>query len=188
MSRAKKAVMRTLGKTSLGGGEGTSALVSELEKIRAACGGVLTPDAVVEAAKDPLHPLHGRFEWDDAKAAHQHRLWQARVLIHGATIKVVRDEREVRVPVYLSDPRVPHNEQGYRPTTEIRRVEDEARVAMRRELTSAASAIERARNVADALDMVEELDALLAQIVLVRDKISPPVYAPPAAAQPEVSA
>lgn len=43
--------------------------------------GFLTPAQVVAAAKDARSPLHQCFTWDDSKAAHAHRLWQARELI-----------------------------------------------------------------------------------------------------------
>lgn len=43
--------------------------------------GFLTPEQVVTAAANPASPLHDRFTWDDSKAAHQYRLWQARELI-----------------------------------------------------------------------------------------------------------
>lgn len=52
-----------------------------LEKIRLARGGELTPANVVKEAENPTHYLHGFFEWDDAKAAEQHRLDQARGII-----------------------------------------------------------------------------------------------------------
>jgi hypothetical protein len=53
---------------------------AELLRIREA-GGVLTPPAVVEAARPPEAPLHRAFEWDDGRAAEQYRLTQARRLI-----------------------------------------------------------------------------------------------------------
>lgn len=43
--------------------------------------GVITPPAVVEAARSETSPLHAHFQWDNSKAAHEHRLWQARQLI-----------------------------------------------------------------------------------------------------------
>jgi hypothetical protein len=53
-----------------------------LERIRAKNDGTLTPDLVLsEVEKDKSHPLRDAFEWDDTKAAHQHRLLQARKLI-----------------------------------------------------------------------------------------------------------
>jgi len=56
--------------------------------IRAANGGILTARAIVDAATSPGHELHGRFEWDDAKAADRHRLDQARALV-----RVVRERQ-----------------------------------------------------------------------------------------------
>ena len=43
--------------------------------------GRLTPDTVLRAAKNPRHPLHDVFEWNDAKAGHAWRVEQARALI-----------------------------------------------------------------------------------------------------------
>lgn len=52
----------------------------ELRKIEKRDGNI-TPPAVVEAAKSPTSPLHSHFQWNDDKAAHEYRLWQARQLI-----------------------------------------------------------------------------------------------------------
>lgn len=52
-----------------------------LEVISAKAGGHLTPDAVVDAAKDRKSILHRHFEWNDEKAAHAYRLDQARSVI-----------------------------------------------------------------------------------------------------------
>ena len=41
-------------------------------------GGFLTADALVAAASDVAHPMHSRFEWDDAIAARQYRRVVAR--------------------------------------------------------------------------------------------------------------
>ena len=46
----------------------------------------LDPDQVVEFARDPSTATHAHFEWDDTKAAHEHRLKQARVLIRAVVI------------------------------------------------------------------------------------------------------
>lgn len=62
-----------------------------LEEIAArSTDGKLTAAEVVEVARDPAHPLHGYFEWDDSAAAIQWRLVQARNLIRFIVEK--RDE------------------------------------------------------------------------------------------------
>ncbi len=43
--------------------------------------GSLTPALVVDAARNPEHPLHSRFEWDDGVAAEKWRLEQASQLL-----------------------------------------------------------------------------------------------------------
>jgi len=62
-----------------------------LEKIRVDAGGELRPEAVVDAAKATDNPLHRHFEWDDRKAAYQHRLSEARSLIRLVRIEAEED-------------------------------------------------------------------------------------------------
>lgn len=43
--------------------------------------GQIKPENVVEEARPEDSPIHNNFEWDDTKASHEYRLWQARQLI-----------------------------------------------------------------------------------------------------------
>ena len=61
-----------------------SEVAEELDRISEL--GPLTPQAVVESARDEQALLHPAFEWDDATAAHEHRLGQARTLLRGVCI------------------------------------------------------------------------------------------------------
>jgi hypothetical protein len=70
-----------------------------LDTIRLGNGGELHPADVVADARDAKSPLHSHFEWDDKKAAHEHRLDQARALIR--SIRIIDDD-EVSRPAYLS--------------------------------------------------------------------------------------
>ncbi len=89
-------------------------LVSELETIRKAHDGILRPVDVVEAAEDADHPLHSRFQWDDTKAGHEYRLWQARELIQVAVTLLPHCETQTRAYVsMLRDRNVEGG--GYRP-------------------------------------------------------------------------
>ena len=57
--------------------------------------GELTPEAVIKAAKPKSSPMHRWFEWDNTKAASQHRLSQARKLIQIVRVRIIRgDEPE----------------------------------------------------------------------------------------------
>jgi len=51
--------------------------------------GRLTPDDVVEVAKDENHPLHNRFEWNDSTAADAYRRTQAQELIRSVRVTYV---------------------------------------------------------------------------------------------------
>lgn len=54
--------------------------------------GGITPEAVVEKAKEVTCVIHDMFEWDDRVAAHEHRLQQARSYIR--SIVVYTEEHE----------------------------------------------------------------------------------------------
>ncbi len=99
-------------------------VAGELEQLRAAKGGLLKPEDVVEFAKDPNTALHAQFEWDDTEAARQYRLVQARTVIQ-LIVKVV-GEPPVPMRAYVSLPsdRVAGN--GYRSLEDV--VNDESRM------------------------------------------------------------
>lgn len=74
-------------------------ITAALEEIRAT--GPLTPSRVVGEAADPDHPLHPEFEWDDAKAGHEHRLAQARRLIAARVTRIEGTTRLLRTYLHV---------------------------------------------------------------------------------------
>ena len=72
----------------------------ELEKIAAGNGGMLKPEAVVEAAKSKKNALHVHFEWDNERAANAFRIQQARHLIRSISVEDVETEEEA--PAFIS--------------------------------------------------------------------------------------
>lgn len=79
-----------------------------LERIRKRNGGEVTPDSVIDAARSASSPLHDAFEWDDSRAAEEHRREQARCLLRSLVVtrieapkaptrvyEVVRREKDV---------------------------------------------------------------------------------------------
>lgn len=73
------------------GGVSASDAYNAIEQIRHDCGGELSADDVLEKAKRKTHVLHPVFEWDDTKAAAEHRRTQARTLLR--SIEIVYEER-----------------------------------------------------------------------------------------------
>jgi hypothetical protein len=62
----------------------------ELARITATNGGLLTPAEVINAARNKTSVLHRHFDWNNAAAAQQWRLQQARHLV--AAIRIVADD------------------------------------------------------------------------------------------------
>lgn len=58
--------------------------------------GTLTPRLLVDIARDPEHPLHHRFEWDDSKAAEKWRLEQAGQLLRVTYAPLPGKPRDMR--------------------------------------------------------------------------------------------
>jgi len=54
--------------------------------IKEKSGGLVSPDALVEAAKEKTHPLHKLFTWDDTEASAKFRLSEAGSLLRSIEI------------------------------------------------------------------------------------------------------
>lgn len=89
---------------------------SELASLReASADGVITPAMVVNYAQEhPLSALHSKFEWDDSKAAHHYRLWQARQMIASIYVRQAVNTEPIRAYVHLRE-----EQEGYRETTTV---------------------------------------------------------------------
>lgn len=71
----------------------------EMEDVRRQNGGALTPEALLERARSANAATHAHFEWDDSKAAEQHRLGQAGDLIRAITVDISRSNVEPTKPI-----------------------------------------------------------------------------------------
>ena len=95
-------------------------LIDALEALADDSGGTLSPADVVEAAAPPTSALHRYFDWDNAHAAHEHRLYQARHLLR-VTVLVRQGSATLHLPIFtsLSTERVRGGE-SYRRTEEVK--------------------------------------------------------------------
>jgi len=84
--------------------------------------GELTPQIVVDEARQIGAPLHGRFEWDDSVAGEKYRLEQASRLIRAVKIEFTapqsEEKRFIRAFSSLYESGEPER-QGYAPTEEV---------------------------------------------------------------------
>lgn len=141
------------------------AIADRLARIAKRNGGVLTPNAVIEDARDESSPLHAHFEWDDSEAAKQWRLEQARALIRSVKVEIQTEARTVSTVRYVRSPEAEKGEQGYVDVPSLRTREDLAREALRRELAAAKALFDRCESLADAFQMREEVIELRGRIL-----------------------
>jgi hypothetical protein len=86
--------------------------------------GKCPPEVVVQEATPVDSPLHQYFEWDDALASHQYRVWQARQLLGSVNITFQPPASQPDIPavvvrefVSLTPDR--HDGGGYRSITAV---------------------------------------------------------------------
>lgn len=125
--------------------------------------GILTPEAVVAAAKPRDSVLHQFFTWNNAEAAEARRLDEARTLIRAVRVDVKVDRVIIQAPYFVRDPTL-GMEQGYRSLGKLRSDEDLARETILAEFTRAIGALRRAKAIAAALGMNDEIEAIEQQV------------------------
>lgn len=87
-------------------------ILAELATIAKQHGGLVSPAAVVEFARDESTALHSQFQWDDGIAAEQYRIWQARHLLRVCVVTVENHDEPVIAHVSLVGDR--NADGGYR--------------------------------------------------------------------------
>lgn len=154
--------------------EQRQAVRERLELIESANGGRLTPDAVVEDARNKDSPLHDHFEWDVEKASAAHWIDQARTLITSVRVVVKTDTMNVRSVYYVRDPSAGQGDQGYVSVTTLRSNTDMAREAIVAEFSRVADMLRRARELAKALDADKDVESLIQSVVGLRGRFMEP--------------
>lgn len=154
----------------------THEVAAALAVLAAANAGRLTPDQVVEAASDPASPLHDQFEWDDSVAAVEYRRDQARTLIRSVNVKIEVGGVILRAPQYVRDPAA-ERAQGYATLQRLKSDEDVAREAVVAEFVRASAALSRARAIAAALGLSDQINVLHEQVSAFTAKLKEDVSA-----------
>jgi len=134
-----------------GAASASPAVVTALRELESL--GRFTADEIVKAARNEDSPLHEYFEWDDGKAAHAHRLYQARGLIRRLWIVVTVHTVEHKVPHYVRDQKCAKHEQGYVSHEQLRSEPANALALIRYEFTRAIECLTRAAKLAITLDV-----------------------------------
>lgn len=141
------------------------AVQKRLQEIEDAHGGRLTPADVVADARDLKSPLHRYFTWDVRKAAERYWLDEARELITSLKVVVRVERQQVSTIFYVKDPSCERGQQGYISYDRLRTESDLAREAIVNEFARAADMLRRARQLAKALELHNEVDKLVTDVV-----------------------
>jgi hypothetical protein len=144
---------------------------ARLEAIARNNGGVLRPFDVVQDARQPDSPLHELFEWDVEEAAQEHWMHTARRIIASVKVNITTETIVLKAPAYVRDPRLHGREQGYLETIKLRTEHEIAKEVLAGEVQNVISALRRARNVAAALEMEDEIDRLMEEFLEMRMKL-----------------
>ena len=162
-------------------------------------GGKLTAAETLEAARDPNSPIHCEFEWNDALASEKFRLGQARELIRSVKIETWFNRGEVKtisvqqlsteemaefrkktaLPVFVRDPELAPDVQGYIMTEVAASHEQTARAVIRAEISRVMSCLQRAQAFADYFDMASEVEYIAARAKALADRIDSAEYKKP---------
>lgn len=125
---------------------------SRSENIRAALeslakenGGILTPTAVVQAARNPDHVLHGEFTWNEKEAAEERWRDVARSLIrrYGVPVRSTTTRTVLEAPVYVKNPAQENRSEGYVLATDVASMPDGPASLYRRELGQVVALLDR---------------------------------------------
>lgn len=133
--------------------------------------GRLTAEDVVRAARTTTSPLHEFFEWDDEKAAHEHRLGQARALIRSVQVRVTTDEGAIVVPQWVEDPNKERGAQGYVSLDRLRSEPETANSMLRSELIQVEARMTRAVQLSEALGLKPRTQAVARRVRTLRQRV-----------------
>ena len=134
--------------------------------------GQITPAIVVEDAKNEASPLHNLFDWNVRSAAAKYWLHQARIIIHSVrVISATIEKVSISASYYVRDPSVNPKQQGYISIAELMKDPDLARESVRLEFSRAEGALTRAKAIASALHMDDEIEALVVRLMGLQQRL-----------------
>lgn len=129
-------------------------LKKELQTIREANDGFLTPEIVLKYAENPSTILHKEFEWSNDKAAEKYRLLQAGTLIRSISVTIVdekRDDKIIQVREYVSL-KTDRGKNGYRHIADVL-YEDDLRVQFISDIQGDLNAVRgKLKTISDVAD------------------------------------
>ena len=147
-------------------------IIEAIERCRDA-NGVITRQAVFEAAQNPNNILHTRpgFKWDKNEAWREFNLEAAARVIRSVKVQIVVKSHKMVVPVYVNHPSTA-KPGAYIRFDGVKSDEVIAHGVLLAEMSRIENALRRAMAISCALDLNPEFNKILDQILVVKDKIT----------------
>lgn len=133
------------------------ALSAELLRIGKGHGGFVRPSDVVREASSSRSALHGFFEWDDAVAAAEYRLEQARYLIRRVSVTVMHGDEPVSIRAFVSL-RSDRGDGSYRQTVTVLSMRETRGQALAEALAEMEAFTAKYRHLVEIAEVVQLMD------------------------------
>ena len=115
----------------------------------------VTPEQVLEKAKDESTELHKCFDWDDTSAANKYRLHQARQIIQSfVLVRAKEDQPKIRAFHITTETSV------YQPTRLLLRQPDEYKAQLELAKAELKAFKQKYKNLQELANIFAEIDAL----------------------------
>lgn len=114
----------------------------------------ITPEQVLEKARDENTELHKCFEWDDGVAAEKYRLSQAETIIRMLVVPVEKRNTQIRAFSLTSEPR------NYQPTRLFLQQPDEYKAQLELAKAELKAFRQKYKNLQELFEIFAEIDAL----------------------------
>ena len=147
-------------------GKKHAAYLAELEKR-----GRLTPEMVLADAKNPKSPLHELYNWDVRQAAEQYWIERSREIIRTIKVIVKTETTTISYPKYVRDPDMKTDEQGYISIDTLVTDKRASKRVILMETERILSCLDRARSVAEALNLMNHYHAVLEKVTGLREAV-----------------
>jgi len=126
--------------------------------------GEVTPQMVVEEARNPDSPLHSEFEWDIEAAAEKYWIEQARKIIRSVRITYRVEKSQYSTIGYVRDPDKDKKQAGYVSVKKVRSDKQRAHDIVTSELFRARNALERADSLSHYFKIKEDILKIIKMI------------------------
>ena len=119
----------------------------------------LSPESVLEKARDENSPLHNLFEWDDSVAAEKYRLNQARQIIQ--QIVIVKDHPNAEPRMIRSFVTTSKNDGSYQLISAVVQDTDKYEVLLRRARLELQAFKEKYQSLVELKELFDVIDKIL---------------------------